>query len=66
MTEFLRIGEVARQLRISRAQAYAMARRGELPVIRFGDHAIRVPADRLDAWLRERIEEPGERERVSA
>lgn len=55
MSELLRAEEVAARLRISRAQVYAMASRGELPVIRLGEHAVRFPADALQAWLAKQI-----------
>jgi excisionase family DNA binding protein len=56
MSDLLTVPEVARRLRIGRTLAYMMARRGELPVVRFGK-LVRVPADRLDEWLARRVQE---------
>jgi PTS system nitrogen regulatory IIA component len=49
----LTVDEAARFLRISRAKAYEMAQRGELPTVRMG-RSVRVRRDRLEAWLDER------------
>jgi len=56
MGDFLTIPEVAQRLRIGRTLAYTLARRGELPVVRFGK-LVRVPADRLEEWLARRVQE---------
>jgi excisionase family DNA binding protein len=50
-TSLLRIEEVARTLRVSRAQAYRLVRRGEIPCVRIGA-SVRVRAATLDEWLR--------------
>ena len=47
------VEEAARLLRIGRGTAYAMAARGELPVVKMG-RSVRVRRDRLDRWLDER------------
>jgi len=54
--EFLTVGEAARVVSISRAQAYELtalyrrsAGRDGLPVVAFG-HALRVPVARLREW----------------
>lgn len=44
------IPEAAQFLRLSRAQVYAMAQRGELPCVRLG-RSVRVRRDRLADWL---------------
>jgi excisionase family DNA binding protein len=59
MPEFLTVPEVARRLRISRSQAYLLAERGELPVLRVGK-LIRIPQSALEAWVRARTRMPGE------
>jgi excisionase family DNA binding protein len=46
----LTIEELARFLRISRAKAYELAARGEIPTVRMG-RSVRVRRDRLEAWL---------------
>lgn len=51
----LSVEEAARELRISRAYAYRLIQRGELPVVRFGRRIV-VPARALDALLEERVE----------
>jgi excisionase family DNA binding protein len=55
--DLLTIPEVAKRTRLGKSTVYLMAQRGELPVIRFGT-AVRIPADALDRWLRERIDQP--------
>ncbi len=49
----LRIPEVARTLGIARTLAYEMARDGRLPTVHIGK-AVRVPRQRLEAWIEER------------
>ena len=56
MVDLLRAEEVAIRLRVSRAQVYVMAQRGEIPCVKFGDRAIRFPADKLEAWLAGRMQ----------
>jgi len=53
----LTISEVAERLQVSRPKAYAMAQANEIPVVRIG-RSVRVPADALDAWIKERTEPP--------
>lgn len=49
--EVLTIPEVAKMLRISRNFGYELARRGELPVVRFGRRLL-VPRAALEERLR--------------
>jgi len=51
----LRGGEVAKVLGVSRAMAYRLMQRGELPVVRIGS-CVRVPAEALRAWIDARVE----------
>ena len=51
----LRGGEVAKVLGVSRALAYRLMQRGELPVVRIGS-CVRVPAEALRAWIDARVE----------
>jgi excisionase family DNA binding protein len=51
----LRGGEVAKVLGVSRAMAYRLMQRGELPVVRIGS-CVRVPAEALRAWIDARTE----------
>lgn len=46
----LNVGEVAGQLGISKATAYALITRKELPSVRIGTK-IGVPADAVRAWV---------------
>lgn len=46
----LRVEEAAALLSVSRAQAYALIARGEIPSVRVGK-AVRVPRRALEAWL---------------
>jgi len=53
---FLRAEEVAKRLQISRAQAYMLIRRGQIPSIRLG-RSVRVPEAALDAWIAEQLQD---------
>ena len=46
----LRVAEVAELLQVSRASAYRMAERGELPVVRL-PVGLRVNRRQLEAWI---------------
>jgi len=46
----LNVGEVAGQLGISKATAYALISRKELPSVRIGTK-IGIPADAVRAWI---------------
>ena len=51
-TLFLTGGEVARELKISRALAYRWMQRGVLPTVRVpGGRTVRVPRGALLAWV---------------
>ena len=50
----LRPDEAASAIGISRAKAYELISRGELPSIRIGA-SVRVPVDALRAWIEERM-----------
>lgn len=49
---FYTIPQVAAMLRVSEAYLYALARRGDLPVVRIG-RLVRVRHSALEAWLKE-------------
>jgi excisionase family DNA binding protein len=49
----LRVEEVAKALSVSRAQAYRLVRRGDIPCVRIGA-SVRVRAATLDEWIRRR------------
>ena len=53
--DMLTVPEVAQYLRIGKSEAYALAARGELPVLRIGRRVI-VPRDELTAWIQERLQ----------
>ncbi len=53
----LRGGEVANFLGVSRAKAYRMMQRREIPVVRFGK-SIRSPRGALMDYVRQRTEHP--------
>lgn len=50
------VDEVAVLLGVSRGVAYAMARSGEIPVIRAGARRWVVPRARFDAWIAGKME----------
>ncbi len=56
----LRVEEAAKLLRLSRAKAYTMAQRGEIPVVRLG-RAVRVPAAALQRWIEAKTESEASR-----
>jgi excisionase family DNA binding protein len=49
----LRMADAAKVLGISRSKIYALAARGDVPVVRIGG-SLRIPAAALDRWLDER------------
>jgi excisionase family DNA binding protein len=51
------VPDAARALGIAPGLAYAMAREGQLPIVRLGKRAVRVPRDRLREWIGERTRE---------
>lgn len=48
----LRVHEAAILLGISRAYAYELAGSGELPTVRLGVRAVRIPREALGEWVR--------------
>jgi excisionase family DNA binding protein len=46
----LTIPDAAKYLRLSRAQTYRLAARGEIPAIRIG-RSVRIRREQLDVWL---------------
>jgi excisionase family DNA binding protein len=57
MTEqrLLTVPEAANRLGVSRSKGWQLAQQGEIPVVRIG-RSVRVPADALDAWIKERTQ----------
>ena len=51
-----RVPEAAEAVGISRAKAYELINRGEIPSIRVGG-CVRVPVDALRAWIDRRLAE---------
>ena len=64
MRELLRAEEAAARLRLSRSQVYLMVRRGDLPSVRFGERAVRIPASELEEWLRRNTRVPADPDRA--
>lgn len=52
-SEILTLAEVARYLRLSKKTIYKMARRGELPAFKAGNH-WRLTRHELEEWIRRR------------
>ncbi len=48
--EFLRIAEVAQELRIARSRAYELVANGTLPAVKIG-RSVRVRRKELERWL---------------
>jgi excisionase family DNA binding protein len=55
----LRPVEVADALGIGRSKAYELIAAGTIPSIRIGG-SVRVPAERLRAWIAQHVSEPTE------
>jgi excisionase family DNA binding protein len=55
MADTLTVVEAGKRLRIGRNQAYAMAKRGELPIIKIG-RSLRVPKPAFNRLLEGRAE----------
>lgn len=49
----LLVSEVAERLRLSTDATYELVRRGEIPSLRLGRRAVRVPERRLREWIEE-------------
>lgn len=53
-------GEVAEELRVSRALAYRWMQTGVLPVVRvFGSRTVRVPRAALQEWIQQNTNRGG-------
>jgi excisionase family DNA binding protein len=50
--EFLKVPEVAEELRIARSRAYEMVANGTIPAIKIG-RSVRVSRKELERWLEE-------------
>lgn len=48
--EFLKVPEVARELRIARSRAYELVADGTIPAVRIG-RSVRVSRRELERWL---------------
>ena len=48
--EWLKVPEVAAQLRIARSRAYDLVADGEIPAVKIG-RSVRVSRKELDRWL---------------
>jgi excisionase family DNA binding protein len=51
--EWMRVPDVARELKIPRSHAYALVARGDLPAVRVGARSIRVLRSELRRFLLE-------------
>jgi excisionase family DNA binding protein len=49
---YLKVGDVAERLSLDESTVYKMVRERELPSVRLGKKAVRIPAAGLDAYLR--------------
>lgn len=50
--EWLKVPEVAEELRIARSRAYELVADGEIPAVKIG-RSVRVSRRELDRWLKE-------------
>lgn len=51
--EWLKVPEVATELRIARSRAYELVADGEIPAVKIG-RSVRVRRKELDRWLEDR------------
>jgi excisionase family DNA binding protein len=51
LPRLLTANDVAKVLRVPRSFVYALARRGELPMVRIGDRYVRFRRDALERWI---------------
>jgi excisionase family DNA binding protein len=57
--QFIRIPEMAAELKISRGRAYALVADGTIPAVKIG-RSLRVSRSELRSWLATRRYVPGE------
>jgi excisionase family DNA binding protein len=57
--EFIRIPEMAAELKISRGRAYALVADGTIPAVKIG-RSLRISRRELRSWLETRRYVPGE------
>ena len=57
--QFIRIPEMAAELKISRGRAYALVADGTIPAVKIG-RSLRISRRELRAWLETRRYVPGE------
>ncbi len=50
---WLKVPEVAKELRVPRSRAYELVAKGELPAVRIGERTIRVHRAELEKFLLE-------------
>jgi excisionase family DNA binding protein len=48
--EFMKVAEVAQELRIARSRAYELVANGSIPAVRIG-RSVRVRRKELESWL---------------
>ncbi len=51
--DWLKIPEVAKELRIPRSRAYQLVAQGDLPAVRLGERSLRVHRSQLECFLLE-------------
>jgi len=51
----LKIPEAAVLLNVARSKAYELAQRGDIPTVRLGPRAIRVPRAALERWIDQHV-----------
>ena len=50
MSELLTVKQLSEQLKLSKKGAYELCRKPDFPVCKIGNK-IRIPADKLQAWI---------------
>lgn len=50
--EWMKVGEIAEELRIARSRAYELVATGEIPAVRIG-RSVRVNRNELEKWLQQ-------------
>ncbi len=58
MGRLLRAREVREEYGIPVSTSYALAAKGDIPHVRFGEKMVRFPEAELQAWLQSRLRQP--------
>lgn len=55
MSRLLKIADAAAELSIGRSRLYELIAAGELRTVKIGERGVRIPAEEIDRFVRERL-----------